>query len=261
MTRQQSTQDTFLSLLPGITKAISIIGVLATIIFAVLPAAIGTSSQLDGYIPNPGLVRDYNPVSGNKDSNITVVEFFDFQCPGCKGVHPVVQQISDEYKNDVRFVYKNFPLTAIHANAESAAISAMAAAKQGKYFEFADKLYAYQDNPGLSSRTQEQIANEVGLDINQWNTDRKSDEIIKQVQWDLQDGKTAVLPVEEGSSQTTTVDATPTFVFMKDGKILYRANGMSADEFRSRLDKILGRPAKSETTPTPTTETEGNTAN
>jgi len=250
--KQETAGDTLLTLLPGITKIISIIGVLATIIFAILPATIGTTQQLEGYTKNPGLIRDYNPVAGKKDSNVTVVEFFDFQCPGCKGIHPVTQQISQEYKDEVRFVYKNFPIAALHANAEISSLSAMAAAKQGKYFEFGDKLFAYQDNPGLSSRTQEQIAIELGLDMDQWNKDRKSDEIAKQVKWDIQDGKEAILPVSEGSTQTTSVDSTPTFVFIKDDKILYKANGMSADEFRTKLDKVLGKPAKAEAAPAPT---------
>jgi protein-disulfide isomerase len=154
-----------------------------------------------------------------------------------------MNQISEEYKNEVRFVIKMYPLPK-HANAEISAESAMAALNQNKFFEFGDKLFAYQDAPGLSSRTQEQVATELNLDMTQWNKDRKSDQITKQIKWDQEDGRRAVLPVSEGSTQTASVDATPTFVFMKDDKILYKSNGMSVDEFRAKLDKLLDKAPK-----------------
>ena len=238
---KHTTYDAFLSIAPGLAKIVAIIGIVAAGIFVVLPNITGTSTGLD-QTSNPGLIRDYNPVSGKKDSNITVVEFLDFQCPGCKGLSPVIKQIREEYKNEVRFVDKMYPLP-IHANAEISAQSAMAASKQGKYFEFGEKLFAYQDSPGLSQRTQEQVATELGLNMDQWNKDRKSKEIAQQVAWDKVDGRNAVLPLKEGSNESGAVDSTPTLIFMKDNKILYKSNGLSSDEFKTKLDKLLGKPA------------------
>ena len=236
---KHTTYDAFLSIAPGLAKIVAIIGIVAAGIFVVLPNITGTSTGLD-QTSNPGLIRDYNPVFGKTDSSITVVEFLDFQCPGCKALSPVIKQIREEYKNDVRFVDKMYPLP-IHANAEISAQSALAAAKQGKYFEYSDKLFAYQDAPGLSQRTQEQVATELGLNMDQWNKDRKSKEIAQQVAWDKVDGRNAVLPLKEGSNETGAVDSTPTIVFMRDNKILYKSNGISSDEFKAKLDKLLGK--------------------
>jgi len=115
----------------------------------------------------------------------------------------------------------------------------MAAAKQGKYFEFSDKLFAYQDTLGLSQRTQEQVAVEIGLDMNQWNNDRKSKEIEQQIAWDMADGKNAILPLKEGSTETGPIDSTPTLVFMRGDKIMYKTNGLSSDELKANLDRLL----------------------
>ncbi len=241
---KHTTYDAFMMIAPGIAKIVAAIGVIATGIFVVLPSIYGVSNQLDGYTANPGLIRDYNPVFGNAKSNVTVLEFLDFQCPGCKAFSPVFKQVSEEYKGDVRFVQKMFPLP-IHANSEISAQSAMAAAKQGKYFEFGEKLFAYQDTPGLSQRTQEKVATELGLNMDQWNKDKRSKEVAQQILWDKEDARKAVLPLKEGSKETGPVDSTPTVVFIKDNQILYKSNGLSADEFKAKLDALLGKaPAK-----------------
>jgi protein-disulfide isomerase len=253
---KHTTYDAFLMIAPGLAKIVAVVGIVATGIFVVLPNLTGTASNLD-QTSNPGLIRDYNPMYGKKDSNVTVIEFLDFQCPGCKGLSPVAKQIREEYKNEVRFIDKMFPLP-IHANSEISAQSAMAAAKQGKYYEFGEKLFAYQDAPGLSQRTQEQVATELGLNMDQWNKDRKSKEVAQQIAWDKVDGKNAVLPLKEGATETGSVDSTPTLVFMKDNKILYKTNGLSNDEFKANLDKLLGK-APTATSETPISDTPAKT--
>jgi len=251
-----STSGVLLIILPGIVKTLAIISIVAIGIFGVLRESTGTSDLLADYQFEPSLIRSYNPVFGNKDAKVTVIEFLDFQCPGCGAISPIVDQIREEYKGDVKFVFKMFPLP-IHANAEISAQSAMAAAKQGKYFEFGTKLFAYQDNPGLSQITQEKVATELNLNMEQWNKDRKSQEIAKQILFDKTDGYKALLPLKEGEKPTSSVDSTPTFVFIKDGQILYKTNVMSADEFRARLDALLDKQpvakpeAKVESTPEP----------
>jgi len=236
-TEKNSTYDVFLMIAPGLAKIIAVVAIAIVGIFVVLPNLTGTTSKLDESSV-PTLVRDFNPMFGKKDANITVVEFFDFQCPGCKSLSPVIKQVREEYKNEVRFVSKMFPLP-MHANSDISAKSAMAAAKQGKYFEFSDKLFAYQDTLGLSQRTQEQVAVEIGLDMNQWNNDRKSKEIEQQIAWDMADGKNAILPLKEGSTETGPIDSTPTLVFMRGDKIMYKTNGLSSDELKANLDRLL----------------------
>src|SRR4051812_16240717 len=60
-------------------------------------------------------------VFGNKDAKVVLMEYGDFQCPGCGSAHPTVKALSEKYKDQLAFVFRNFPLTSIHPNARAAA--------------------------------------------------------------------------------------------------------------------------------------------
>jgi protein-disulfide isomerase len=83
---------------------------------------------------------------GNPDAKVKVVEFSDWQCPYCKAFQPAVKQMLDEYKDKVYFVYKQFPLTSIHPQAQSAALAVECANEQGagKWFAYGDNLFTTQ---------------------------------------------------------------------------------------------------------------------
>ena len=74
---------------------------------------------------------------------MTIVEWSDFQCPFCSQAKDLVHQILEAYPKDVRFVFKNYPLP-FHQQAMPAAKAAIAAGKQGKFFEMHDKLFENQ---------------------------------------------------------------------------------------------------------------------
>ena len=78
---------------------------------------------------------------GPKNAKVTIVEFSDFECPFCVRAYPTVKQILSEYKNDVRFYYKQFPLNNIHPNAQKAAEASLCALDQGKFWEWHDKIF------------------------------------------------------------------------------------------------------------------------
>lgn len=108
----------------------------------------------------------------NEDSHrigtgkVQVVEFGDFQCPACAQAHPDIKKLEEEFKNDITFIYRNFPLP-IHANAQPAAEAAEAAGAQGKYWEMHDKLFETQTQwSSLADPTSvfSQYAEELGLD-------------------------------------------------------------------------------------------------
>ncbi|KXK08990.1 MAG: DSBA-like thioredoxin domain protein [Microgenomates bacterium OLB22] len=71
---------------------------------------------------------------GTDSAKITLVEYSDFQCPACRAYHGIVKQVISEYKDNIRFIYRHFPLTQIHQNALAASYAAEAAAQQGKFF-------------------------------------------------------------------------------------------------------------------------------
>lgn len=96
------------------------------------------------YIETPKIGEQDMKV-GPEDAKVKIVQFSDFQCPYCKQMHDtVISKIIQEYGDKVQFVFKNMPLS-FHAQAENAALAAQCASEQGKFKEYADKLFATQD--------------------------------------------------------------------------------------------------------------------
>lgn len=83
-------------------------------------------------------------VFGNAKSKVILIEYGDYQCPGCKGAFTRVKTLSEAYKDQIAFVFRNFPLTTIHPNARAAAGAAEAAGLNGKFWEMHDSLYTNQ---------------------------------------------------------------------------------------------------------------------
>lgn len=127
---------------------------------------------------------DESPVFGNTTNpKLTIVEFTEFQCPYCSRIAPVVKELMEKYPNDIKFVYKNFPLS-FHPNARPAAAAAIAAQKQGKFWEFRYALAPHSSR--LSDSIYVEVAKEVGLNIEQFNKDRElTDEMNARIQKDF----------------------------------------------------------------------------
>jgi 2-hydroxychromene-2-carboxylate isomerase len=125
------------------------------------------------------------PMKGNAASRVTVVEFVDYECPHCKHAQALMRQLVEEYPNDVKVYFKHFPLSA-HTNARLAAEGAIAAQKQGKFWQLSDKIWANSEN--LTSAVLEKSAKEVGLDLGRWRRDRDSDEVKGRVEKDRAEG-------------------------------------------------------------------------
>lgn len=84
------------------------------------------------------------PPKGASKAKVAIVEFSDFQCPFCVRAYPTVKQILQAYPNDVQIYYKQFPLTQIHPFAQKAAEASLCADDQGKFWEYANKLFEVQ---------------------------------------------------------------------------------------------------------------------
>jgi len=110
-----------------------------------------------------------SPVFGNtKNPKLTIVEFTEFQCPYCSNVAPVIEGLMKKYPNDIKFVYKHFPLS-FHTNAPAAAAASIAAQNQGKFWEFRYALAPHFRD--LTQETFEKVAKEVGLDMEKFKKD------------------------------------------------------------------------------------------
>ena len=115
---------------------------------------------------------DGSPVTGSPDALVTLVEFSDYQCPYCGRAHTTIQQVQKEYGSRLRVVMKEFPLVTIHPMARGAAMAALAAGAQGKYWEMHDKLFANQR--ALDPTSLEGYARDVGLDLARFQADLSS---------------------------------------------------------------------------------------
>lgn len=142
------------------------------------------------------LVRNagYN-AKGATTPAVTIVEFADFQCPGCQATAPTLQALVAKYPNQVQVVYRHFPLPQ-HPLARPAAAAAEAAGKQGKFWEMHDIIF--QNQQGLTNDSFAQFAQQIGLNVDQFNTDRQSGPITELVQNDY------------STANQLGVDSTPT---------------------------------------------------
>jgi protein-disulfide isomerase len=165
---------------------------------------------------------DTAPAKGGKAPKATIVVWSDFQCPYCSRVEPTLKQVEDTYKDDVRIVWRNQPLS-FHPNAMPAAKAAMAAHKQGKFWQMHDKMFANQAQ--LSEGQYEAWAKELGLDLARWKKDKESPEIDALIKKDMSAGS------------AVGADGTPTsFV---NGKVISGAVGF--DAFKALIDEQIAK--------------------
>ena len=103
------------------------------------------------------------PSLGPDNAPITIVEFSDFQCPFCRRFHDeTYQALLDAYPEQIRFVYRNLPLTSIHPEAMPAAVASLCANDQNAYWDYHDRLFSSET---LGEETYIQYAADLGLDI------------------------------------------------------------------------------------------------
>ena len=141
---------------------------------------------LDDPVPIPTLG---SPVMGPANARITLVEFSDFQCPYCSKAVAQINATLKAYPNDVRLIFKQYPLVDAHPAAAISAAASLAAHEQGKFWPMHDVLFA--NRPKLSRQSILAWAKEMGLDMKRFTADLDSDAIRKAVLRDQADGDTA----------------------------------------------------------------------
>ncbi len=161
-----------------------------------------------------------SPVKGPRDAPVTIVEFSDFQCPGCKTYQGLMNQVLQLYPKEVKLVYKEFPLAEIHANAVNAAKAALAAGRQGKFWEMHDAIYQNQDELGMDKL--KEYAQKVGIDVLRWEQDFNSPEVQQQLSREADEGRAA------------GVDSTPSF-FVNGRRITQG----TTEEFKGLIQEAL----------------------
>ncbi len=161
-----------------------------------------------------------SPVKGNPNAKVTIIEFSDFECPFCQRGASVMDQVLKAYPNDVKLSFKNMPLS-FHQHAAGAAKAALAAGKQGKFWEMHDILFKNQQK--LDPESLITHAQTLGLNVEQFKTDLASSEISAQVEAD------------QSLGQQVGVNGTPGFFI--NGVLVSGAQPF--DNFKKIIDRWL----------------------
>jgi len=131
-------------------------------------------------------VSERDQQTGNANAPVTLVEYGDYQCSHCAHAHPLLKQLVEEEGGELRFVFRNFPLSQSHPLATLAAQAAEAAGKQQKFWEMHDMIYEKLD--GLSRDSFTAFAASLGLDLEKFDADLESDDIAAKVESDFESG-------------------------------------------------------------------------
>jgi protein-disulfide isomerase len=150
----------------------------------------------DGGLTPPVGERDHIAGPGD-DAPVTLVEYGDYECPYCGMAHPLVKRAQRDLGKQLRFVFRNFPLSEAHPHAQIAAQAAEAAGAQGRFWEMHDMIFEHQD--ALEVEDLLGYAASLGLDAKQIARDLDAGTYVKRVRDDFRSG------VKSG------VNGTPTF--------------------------------------------------
>ncbi|SFG23483.1 Thioredoxin [Actinopolymorpha cephalotaxi] len=187
--------------------------------------ATGRSSGA-GSAADSRLVRaDSHRLSEARGSDVTLVEFLDFECEACRAAYPIVEDLRKEYAGRVTFVVRYFPIPS-HFNAERAARAVESAAQQGKFEQMYKRMYETQTQWGErqvpADQTFRGFAADLGLDLARYDRDYDDPATLKRIRKDVADG------------EALGVSGTPTF-FLNGRKL----TPSSYDDFRNAVDAAL----------------------
>jgi protein-disulfide isomerase len=186
-----------------------------------------TKYGMKNSLPAPILPRipvsvDDDPSIGPADAKVTIVQFAEFQCPYCGKAGESVDKVMEVYGDDVRMVFRDFPLS-FHPRAVPAAVAANCAGEQGKYWDMHDRLMANQR--ALEDADLLAHAEALELDLSKWGTCRQDPAQAAEVMKDFEDG--------------SAVGVTGTPAFFINGIMISGAQPF--EEFKRIIDAELGK--------------------
>lgn len=149
-------------------------------------------------------VGQHDHTLGKPGAEIILVEYGDYECSHCGHAYPLIKKLTKEFSNDLLFVFRNFPMQESHPNAMIAAQAAEAAGIQNKFWDMHDLIFEHQDE--LDENNLIYFAETLNLDVNQFQNDLHSPNIISKIESDFESG------IRSG------VNGTPTF-FINDQRL------------------------------------------
>lgn len=162
-----------------------------------------------------------DPSFGAAEPALTIVEFADFECPYSREVSTAVRTLAAKYKDRVKFVYRDYPLSDVHTQAFPAALAAECAAEQGKFWAFHDKLFANPDKMTYADLLR--YGEETGLETRQFERCLADERYKAEVEADIAAGG------------AISIRGTPTFFF--NGNRIEGA--IPQDTFEQVIEKLL----------------------
>ncbi|OGY93853.1 MAG: hypothetical protein A2406_00485 [Candidatus Komeilibacteria bacterium RIFOXYC1_FULL_37_11] len=174
------------------------------------------------------VVTDEEWAKGNPNALVTLIEYSDFQCPACASYYPMINKLAEEMGEEVQVIYRHYPLSSIHPQAQLAAQAAEAAGQQGSFWPMHDKLFSNQSAWSNQPKAEEifiSYAKELGLDVEKFKADLSNDDIEDAVKDDVRSGNQAL------------VEGTPT-LFLNGNKI---NNPRSYDKLRQAVRDELSK--------------------
>jgi len=178
------------------------------------------------YLQSPEISGDVVKI-GSDDAKVKLVEYSDFQCPYCQMFQKTINEIIAQYGNDVQFIFKNLPLDSIHPRAKAAAMAAECANEQGKWLEYADKLFANQKIWGESkdNKTFISYASQLKLDTAKFSQCVSEEKYKGKIEADLKE------------ASDFGIGGTPA-VFINDK---FKSGALQAAELKTIIDEELGK--------------------
>lgn len=131
-------------------------------------------------------VNSDDHTQGPKNAPATLVEYGDYECPYCGQAQSVIKSLQEEFGDQLRFCFRNFPLTQMHPYAYGAAEAAEAAGAQGKFWEMHDLLYSHQD--ALDEQHLLQYAQHLNLDMDRFRKALQQDTFGAKIRRDVESG-------------------------------------------------------------------------
>ncbi|MDB5038770.1 MAG: oxidoreductase [Bacteriovoracaceae bacterium] len=131
-------------------------------------------------------VSEKDHIQGNENAPVTLVEYGDYECPYCGMAYPMIKKVQRHFADDLRFVFRNFPLSESHPHAVQAAEATEAAGLRGKFWEMHDTLYENQD--ALETDDIFLYSERIGLKLDQFKKDLSNKDVILKVQSDFKSG-------------------------------------------------------------------------
>lgn len=166
-------------------------------------------------------VSDQDHMQGNPRAVVELVEYGDYQCPHCGKAYPLIKAMQLKFGDDLKFVFRNFPLSEIHPQAQMAAVAAEAAGRQGRFWEMHDIIFENQADLRTSSLIE--YARAIGLDTDQFKADIDDETFLKKVEADFESG------VRSG------VNGTPSFFINGDKYNQYWDEDQLSDDIKSKI--------------------------